>query len=160
MASLSYRTPTTPKASQSGVSIVCDTSSLARLARDLRRASPDAWKAYRVSVRAMAQVVLDDARSRAAFSTRIPQSGRIRITSGGNVKVVFGGDLAPDAAAIENKGRGFVRHPVFGDRQDWTDKNSHPAFLAPAFEAHREEVLTAIEEAVIEAVDVAVKGRP
>jgi hypothetical protein len=136
-----------------------DTRGLSRLARDLRVASPEAWRAYRESVRVVAQVVLRDAQSRASFSSRIPESMRIRTTGAGNVKIIAGGEAAPDAAAIENRGRGFVRHPVFGDREDWTSKNSHPAFLAPALDAHREEVVKGIEEAVFGAVELAVKGR-
>ena len=147
------------RASRSGVSIIADTRSLSRLARDLRRASPEAWKAYRVAVRAAAEVVMRDAKARASFSTRIPGSMKIRVTSGGNVKIVAGGDTAPDAAAIENKGKGFVRHPVFGNRENWTAKSSHPAFMAPAFDAHKEEVLRAIEDAVHAAVVRAIGGR-
>ena len=145
--------------SKSGLNIVVDTRSLARLARDLRKAAPDAWKAYRTSVRAVAEVVLEDAKQRASFSSRIPQSMKIRVTAGGNVKIVAGGDAAPDAAAIENRGRGFVRHPVFGNREKWTAKGSHAAFLAPALDAHRDEVAQAIEEAVADAVTRAIEGR-
>lgn len=156
-----FSAPRVPRSSQSGVGIAADTSGLARLARDLRRASPEAWKAYRVAVRVAAEPVLADARSRASFSSRIPDSMRIRVMSTGNVKIVAGGDAAPDAAPIENRGKGFVRHPTFGRRGagEWTTKNSHPAYLAPALDAHRDEVLTAIEAAVYEAVDHALEGR-
>lgn len=154
---LSVRTP--PTTSKTGVSVVADTKQLAKLARDLRSAAPAAWKAYRVAARALAQPVLADAQARASFSKRIPSSGKIRVTGGGNIKVVFGGESAPDAAAIENRGRGHVRHPVHGHRDRWTDKNSHPAFLAPAFDAHREAVMRGIEAAVFEAVERAVAGR-
>jgi hypothetical protein len=146
--------------SQSGTPIVADTRQLSKLARDLRKASPEAWKAYRVAVRAAAQIVAEDAKSRASFSHRIPGSIKVRVTSGGNVKVVAGGDAAPDAAPIENKGKGFVRHPTFGRTGpgDWTSKNSHPAYLAPAFDAHKEAVMDAIERAVGDAVERALKG--
>ena len=139
--------------------MVVDTRSLSRLARDLRKGAPEAWKAYRKSVRAVAEVVKKDAQARASYSKRIPQSMKIRVTAGGNVKIVAGGDAAPDAAAIENKGKGFVRHKVWGHADRWTDKHSHPAFLAPALDAHREEVASAIEAAVYDAVRRAVEGR-
>jgi hypothetical protein len=140
------------------VSIVADTRGLARLARDLRRASPEAWKAYRVRVREVAEVVLKDAQSRASYSSRIPQTGKVRVLSSGNVVITFGGDAAPDAAPIENKGKGFVRHPVFGNRDKWTSKGSHPAFAAPALDAHAEEVMRELEAAVCEAVERVVGG--
>jgi hypothetical protein len=159
VASSSFRTPGSSSASRSGVSVVADTKALGRLARDLRRASPEAWKALRVSLRATAQPVLEDARARASFSKRIPGSMRIVVTSGGNVKIVAGGEQAPDAAAIENRGKGFVRHPVFGNRERWTSKNSRPAFLAPAFDAHKDQVAAEIEAAVAAAVDRAITGR-
>lgn len=145
------RAPTTSKSG--GVKVVVDTKALARLARDLRAAAPEAWKACRVSLRAAGEIVAQDARARTSYSSRIPGSIKVRVTSGGNVKVVAGGEAAPDAAAIENRGRGHVRHPVFGDREVWTDKNSRPAFLAPALEAHYEEVADMVTDAVAAAVD-------
>lgn len=154
-----YSSAKAPRASQSGVAIVADTSQLSQLAKDLRIAAPEAWKACRVSLRAMGQVVAEDARQRASFSSRIPASIRVRVTSGGNVKVIAGGNAAPDAAAIENRGKGHVRHPVFGDRDVWTDKNSLPAFLSPALDAHREEVVKGIEDAVVAAVERVIGGR-
>lgn len=89
----------------------------------------------------------------------IAESLKVRVMSSGNVKIVGGGDAAPGAAPVENKGKGFVRHPVWGNRNVWTNKNSRPAFLAPALDAHREEVLKGIEEAVYDAVSRAVEGR-
>lgn len=152
--------------SRTGISAVADTRGLSRLARDLRRAAPEAWRAYRLAARAAAQPTLKDARARASYSRRrdernsrgIPASLRIRVTAGGNVKVVAGGARAPNAAPIENRGRGFVRHPVFGHRDRWTSKGSHPAFLAPAFDAHREAAVRVIEEAVTMAVEQALRG--
>lgn len=153
---LVFRAPKAPVAAKAGTPIVADTSQLSQLARDLRAAAPAALKAYRVAARALAVPVLADAQQRASFSSRIPGSGRIRVTGGGNVKIIFGGDAAPDAAPIENRGKGHVRHPVFGNRQVWTDKNSHPAFATPAFDAHRETVARGLEEAVFKAVAAAI----
>ena len=60
------------------------------------------------------------------------------------------------AMPIENRGEGNILHPVFAkkgsaryaDKASWSNKNSHPAFMAPALEAHREEVLQIIEDVV------------
>jgi hypothetical protein len=117
-----------------------------------------AWAACRIGLREAGEIVAADARNRASYSDKIPASIKVR-TARGNVKVVAGGDAAPDAAPIENKGRGFVRHPIFGSRENWTSKNSHPAFLSPAFDAHREEVLGMIETTLTDAVHAAIEGR-
>lgn len=137
------------------VPIYADTAALSRLSRSLRRASPAVWAAYKVAVREAAEIVLEDMKRRAEFSSRIPQSGRVVVTAGGNVKIVFD---APDAAPIENGGKGKVRHPVYGHRDRWTDTNSHPAFAAPALAAHQDEMLAAIEKALTEAVNRALGG--
>lgn len=145
-----------PKASQSGISVVADTRELAKFARSLRRASPEAWAAYRAAVRVAAEAVAADARSRAGFSTRIPATIKVRVLSSGNIEITAGGDAAPDAAPLENKGKGGTfRHPVFGNREVWVNQPARP-FLAPALEAHREEVAQAIEDAVMVALNRAI----
>jgi hypothetical protein len=149
------RTP--PSSSKTGIPVVVDTSQLSRLAKDLRLAAPEVWKAYRVTVRKLAQPLLAGMQRRASYSTRIPASGKIRVTSGGNVKIVFGGDAAPNAAAIENRGRGFVRHPI-PNTDAWTEKNSHPAFMSPELDAHVEEVAKGVGDAVVVAVERALRG--
>jgi hypothetical protein len=149
-----YSSATTkaPKASQSGIPVVVDASEMTRLARDLKRAAPEVYAAFRGELRAVAQVVATEAKSRASFSTRIPATIKVR-AGVGTVKVVAGGPGAPDAAPLENKGRaGTFRHPVFGDRNVWVEQQARP-FLAPALEAHRETVATGIEVAVVRAVE-------
>jgi len=135
---------------KSGIPVYADTAALSRLSKQLRAASKVAWKAYKVGAAAGAEVVLKDAQGRASYSKQIPASGRVRVTAAGNPQVVF---TAPNAAPIENSGKGFVRHPVYGHRDRWTDKNSHPAFAAPALAAHREEVIAAVEKALVDAID-------
>jgi hypothetical protein len=93
-------------------------------------------------------------KQRAAYSDRIPDSAHIQVTASGNVKIVFD---APNAAPIENKGRGFVRHQTFG-HDPWTEKNSHPAFASPALEALGPQVALAIEAALTDAVARALEG--
>jgi len=60
---------------------------------------------------------------------------------------------APNAVPIENHGKGFVRHPVFvpkselpGPPGSWTDKHSHPSFLAAAAKGKEEEMAKSFEE--------------
>lgn len=153
-----FTTAKAPRASQSGVPIYADTAQLSALARNLRRASPEAWKACRVSLKALASPLLAEMQGTAAtFSTRIPATGRIKVTSGGNVKITFGGEAAPNAAPIENKGKGHVRHPVPHTDQ-WTDKNSPPAFMAPILAAHIDRVAEGMTDAVMTAIDRALKA--
>lgn len=157
MATYSYGTST--RASQSGVNIVVDTRGLSQLARDLRAASPESWKALRLALRAAAEPVKLDAQSRAGFSKRIPGTIKVRVGSGGSVKIVAGGSNAPDAAPLENKGReGTFRHPIPGNREKWVNQQARP-FLAPALDAHRDEVAAAIESAVADAVARALRAR-
>lgn len=127
-----------------------DSRSIARASREVRRASPEAWKALRVRLREIGQVVAGDARGDASYSDRIPQSVKVRVTGGGNVKVVMGGDAAPNAVPIENKGRGFVRHPTFGHKDRWTSKNSRPAILLPAFARRADWALAEMERAYLD----------
>ena len=138
--------------SRSGTPILADTKSLANLARDLRRASPEVWRECRLALRAAAEPIAEDVRqTTAGFSTRIPQTVRIR-TGRGNVRILIGGPTAPNAVPIENRGKGFVRHPVFGDREDFTAKNSLPAFAQPIVRKHAEPFAVAVGGAVTEAV--------
>lgn len=131
--------------------ISMDARQVSRIAREIRRASRPAWLALRGRLREIGVEVADDVRANASYSSRIPGSVKVRVTAAGNVRVSIGGDSAPDAVPIENKGRGFVRHPVFGSRNSWTDKNSHPAFLLPAFAARREWALGEMERAYLDA---------
>jgi hypothetical protein len=144
--------------SHTGSPILADTRGLSRLARNLRQASPETWKACRVALRVAVQPVAADAQSRASYSTRIPQTVKVRVTGGGNVKIVAGGVNAPDAAPLENKGQpGTFRHPVFGNREVWVDQPARP-FLGPAVEAHKVEVAAKLEAAVTEAIESALRG--
>lgn len=145
-------TASTRGASTTGIPIVVDVSALRNLARDLRRVAPEAYKELQAEMKVAGEKVAADARERVSYSPRIQASIRVR-TSPGNFKVQAGGDSAPDAAPIENGGKGFVRHPVFGDREAWTSKNSHPAFLAPALEANAPAVAEAVDAAISRAAE-------
>ena len=111
------------RTSRSGVSILVDTSSLRRLSKDLRKASKTTQKEFRTKWRSAAQLVADDAKQRASWSTKIPGTIKVR-GNGVNLAVIAGGPKAPGAAALENSGRtGTFKHPVFERRSDWVDKS-------------------------------------
>lgn len=131
-----------------------DTTGIKGLARDLKAVAPEAAKEFRNGLKVAGELVAEEARVRSSFSKRIPSSIKVR-TSGQSVKVIAGGDTAPLAAAIENKGAGFVRHPVFGNPQVWTSKGSHGAFLGPAADAKGDAIAPLVENAVARAIDKA-----
>lgn len=146
-------------ASNVGVAVYVDTRSFNRLASDLRRFAPEAYKAAQIALRGLTKRTLSKAAANASFSTQIPGSGRtsVRLLKG---KVQFGsggggGTRAYIAAPIENRGEGYVEHPVFGNKrgQSSTNKNSHPAFLAPAFDESKEEALAIMDDAVFGAFE-------
>jgi hypothetical protein len=142
-------------AGKTGVPIIIDTKQFSALTRGIRASGPAGAAAVRGALRDSAEIVKAAAAQNAFYSSRIPGSLKARATAT-NFKVSAGGDAAPDAAPIENKGRGFVRHPVFGNRENWTEKHSHPAFLAPALEAHTEEIVELIADRLAAAVSAAI----
>lgn len=126
-----------------------DARALTELGAAFRRVAPESYKATQKVVRAVALEVLESAKGRASYSSRIPASGKVRMV-GLNAKVSFGGDAAPDAAPIENRGKGHVRHPLWGNRDYWYE-NPQPAFLAPSLL----EKSALIDEALGDAVEAA-----
>lgn len=143
-------------AEQTGVPIYADTAALSRLSHDLIAAAPLVWAECRLALREAGEVVAADARNRASYSDKIPGSIKVA-TRGAVVKVRAGGDAAPNAAPLENKGRGNPRHPLFGNRNYWYTNTGTPAFLAPALDAKREVVAEMIATAVGNATDRAIR---
>jgi hypothetical protein len=150
---------------KAGASILIDTKQFSMLVRGIRASGPAGKAAVRGAMAESAAIVKAEAARRASFSRRIPASLKARATAT-NFKVSAGGEAAPNAAPIENKGRGFVRHPIFvpldklpGPPGSWTEKNSHPAVLSPAFEATEEEVIELITDRLTDAVAKAIGAR-
>ena len=141
-------------ASNVGVGIYVDTRAFNAQANALRRVDPVAYKNASTALRALTKRTLSVAAANAAsFSTRIPLSGKssVRMLKG---KVQFGGGRAYIAVPIENRGEGHVTHPTFGPKGTReTNKNSPPAFLAPAFDESKEEALDILDEAVFSAME-------
>lgn len=132
-------------------SISVDTTSLTQLAKDLRKAAPDVSKKMNTRLRNAGKLVAGAAKVNASYSTRIPASVKVN-RRGVNVTVTAGGPGAANAAPIENRGKGFVRHPVYGNKDVWTAKNSHPAFLLPALASQEDAVVTEVASAVSDAL--------
>ena len=124
-------------------------------ARQARNCAPIVNARLSRGVRAAGELVAKAASRKADFSKRIPAS--IKVTTRGPVaKITAGGEKAPNAAPIENEGKGFVRHPIFprsGDRSEWTwtEKNSHGPFLHPALDENADAAAELIAGAADEA---------
>lgn len=151
-------------AGKTGVPIIIDTKQFSALTRGIRATGKAGALAVRGALRDSAELVKANAAARADFSSRIPGSLKARATSV-NFKVSAGGDAAPNAAAIENKGKGFVRHPTYSPRPGvpekvgWTEKNSHPAFLSPALEEETDAILELIADRYEAAIAAALGAR-
>lgn len=139
-----------------GVGIVCDTSAFKKMAANWRLASPAAYKAAQRVLRGVALEVAADAKGRSQFSKRISGSIKVRM-AGLGAKVSAGGGSAYFAVPCENRGAGFILHPVFGNLngQQSTAKNSHAAFLRPSFEPKVAAYIEALRAVVVEATQEA-----
>jgi hypothetical protein len=134
-----------------------DTSDFTKFAKALKTANPVLQVELRRNLRSAGETVAAAIRRRASFSQRIPGSVKVQ-TRLASVAVTAGGKAAPDAAPIENKGKGHVRHPVFGNRAVWTDKNSPPAFFRPGLAAGGPAAAVAGVEALEAAVHEVVRA--
>jgi hypothetical protein len=135
-----------------------DLSNLKRFARDCKLADPALAKEFLNALKDAGEIVAIEARKKAnAFpgkhrTTRISSSIKVR-RRGTVVKIQAGGPGAPEAGPLEfgsQGNNGQLRHPLFGDYDNWHSQPSHP-FLAPA----AEEAMPAVELAVLGAVDIA-----
>ena len=131
---------------------------LRTLVADLGKMDPALRADLRKRFRAIGQVVLDDARRRASWSSRIPAATSLRtstMASSAGIMLRVNAARAPHARpyeGIDSRGGSF-RHPVFGNRDVWVAQQHRP-FLFPAAQAHRAEVT----EAAIEAVKTAARA--
>ena len=114
----------------SGTVISANTTGLAALADRLTAVGAGAPEAMTEQMMEAGEVVAAAARSLSSYSTKVPGSIVVEAVGPGIVRVVT---RLPEAVAIENKGKGRVKHPLFGTRTHWYTKNSKPAFLLPAF---------------------------
>jgi hypothetical protein len=133
-----------------------DVSSFSKFGSSLRRAGTTLRQKMDASLAESADDLAAKVRANVSYSERISNSVKV-VPAGDTVTVTAGGSEAPEAAPIENKGKGFVRHPIFvpaaempGPPGSWTRKNSKPPFFAPAVAASEapfeESAKSALEE--------------
>lgn len=125
-------------------------SEIQKLVADLRRVPIELRRELRPAVRAAAQGVLVEARSRASWSSRIPGAMRIAIRFTGKAagaSVVVRAARAPHGRPYEHLGApGTFRHPVYG-RDTWVTQRAKP-FLFPAARAAAGSAAREIDQAV------------
>lgn len=131
----------------SGSFIRVTVAGLQALAGKLRALSAEMETTLLEALKECGELVATDARQRVDYSTKIPGSIHTNVAGPGFVRV---STQLPEAVAIENRGRGHVRHPLFGTREHWYN-NPQPAFLYPALRATGESFADAAVAAIHEA---------
>ncbi|MDX3101755.1 HK97 gp10 family phage protein [Nonomuraea angiospora] len=124
---------------------------IAELAKDLGKIPPELRKAMRPALKAAAEPIVQDAKGRASWSTRIPRAISLSVRFGKRdpgVSIRVRRGAAPHGRPYEGiTGASTFRHPVFGHRDRWVSQETRP-YLAPAAEAGMEGALAASVEAV------------
>jgi len=147
------------RSSKSYASFGVDVTPLRALSRDFRQLDSSVGTHFRSGLRSVGQVVGDRAKERARSFPRLGQGtdrieGSIRVQqASGSIRVVAGGNDAPEAAPLEHGGQaGSFRHPLFGNQDVWVAQMAHP-FLAPALDDTADEV----ESLLLEVVDTSLR---
>lgn len=109
-----------------------DPQDLAALYRAAKAAEGAIQVELRRTVKAAAKPVADGVKSAASFSTRIPGAVKTKVSfasKGAGVSVYVDSKAAPEAAPINNRGKGGTfRHPVYGNRDVWVPQAADPFF--------------------------------
>ncbi len=131
-----------------------------QIAADMRALPQKARNAVRPKLRAAGEAMAADARVRANWSKRIPQTIRVQVSfreDREGITVLAGGKAAPHARAYEGiTGKPFFRHPVFADAEHktrrgwtWVPQATRP-FLLPAAQAIEGSTTAAVQTALSE----------
>lgn len=119
-----------------------------QLRRELGGIPVELRRLLRKRLPGLAEPMLADARRRSSWSTRIPNSLRIKVSFAkrrGGVLLVADRRRAPHARPFEGvTGRTFFRHPVYG-RDVWVRQRTRP-FLGPAVDARLLTLVTEINK--------------
>lgn len=132
-----------------------------QIAADMAALTPATRKAIRPKLREAGQSIVDDAKTNAAWSSRIPATIKMVVSFRADregVTITAGGPSAPHARPYEDvTGKGKFRHPVFADSANltrkawsWVDQASRP-FLLPAAQANEVTATNSLRAALDEA---------
>lgn len=123
-----------------------------RLIDDLGKIPKELKVELRPGLRKAGEIVRDEARRNASWSTRIPAATRVSVgftKRNPGVAVQVNKNRAPHARPFEHGGQaGYFRHKVFGHQDRWVRQKARP-FLAKAAEDKAPEA----EKKVAEVVD-------
>jgi hypothetical protein len=124
---------------------------LRKLIEDLGKIPPDLRKELRPAIRKGSTPILDQMRSNASWSSRIPRATKISTSLSGSrpgVRIVVNARQAPHARVYEHGGQqGNFRAPLFGDREHWFAHRARP-FFYKAIDQKGDEVRKAVAEAI------------
>lgn len=115
-----------------GIEITVTSPDLAQLYQAAKAADGNLQVQLRRGVRKAAKPIEDGVKAAASWSSRIPGAVRTKASfaaRGASVRVEVDSGAAPEAAPINNKGRGGrFRHPVYGNRDNWVSQQARPFF--------------------------------
>lgn len=124
---------------------------LRKLIEDFGKIPPDLRKELRPAIKKGATPILDQMRSNASWSTRIPRATKISTSLAGSnpgVSIVVNARQAPHARVYEHGGSsGNFRAPLFGDRNRWFAHRARP-FFYKAVDQKGDEVVKAVADAI------------
>lgn len=124
------------------------------MAKDLHAADRSTGPALRRKLKTVGDIVANQAKQNASWSSRIPGSIKSRATQR-QASVRAGGPNAPHAAPFEHRGQpGSFRHPVFGHRDRWVAQQARP-FLRLALQQRNADIVDGMAQAILDVVEQA-----
>jgi len=121
-------------ASAAAIEVKVQPAALAQLYADAKAAPGVIQRELRRGVVKAADPIRLAVIASATFSSRIPQAVKAKArfsASEAHVRVYVDAKMAPEAAPINNRGRGGnFRHPVYGNRDVWVNQKAIPFFDA------------------------------
>lgn len=126
------------------------------LITDLGKMPVELARELRPALKKAAQPILQDAKRRAGWSSRVPGAITIKTSLAQGkpgVRLVVDATKAPHARPFEfgsQRGGSYVRHPVFGNREIWVQQRTRPFFF-PAVREGASEVAEQSSAAVMAA---------
>lgn len=122
------------------------TVALRALQKEIGKIEPELRKRLRPALKVAAEPIVSDAKTRAAWSARIPRAITLSIRFAKRdpgVSLRVRRAVAPHGRPLEGiQGNATFRHPVHGHRDRWVTQNTR-SYLVPAAEAGMDGALAA-----------------
>lgn len=137
-----------------------NTDDLRKLYVDLKGVEGNLRVELRRGIKKAADPLAQRVKAAAGWSSRIPGAVKVKPSfsaTGAGVTIIVDAKQAPEAAPLENKGRGGTfRHPVYGNRDVWVTQAARPFFYAAVSSS---SAVDAVEQVIVQVMDaVAVKA--